>query len=144
VAVSKLHRNLNLQPVLNQPLPSGQEKIPEPLVLPTDKTTEKKGDIILPNDDNVIVAPPPKQDNQKPSKDINSSPAGQEVDSASKEEVEKKIFGDQPIMEAGVKECTEDEYEKFKAELLRYHCVKFGEKDCDKTQIRSMCTKDQS
>ncbi|XP_033732811.1 uncharacterized protein LOC117322144 isoform X2 [Pecten maximus] len=50
-------------------------------------------------------------------------------------ELEKKIMGVKPIMEAGDSLCTDEDYVKFKAALLRYHCVRFGRKDCDKTQL---------
>ncbi|XP_021347155.1 uncharacterized protein LOC110446331 [Mizuhopecten yessoensis] len=50
-------------------------------------------------------------------------------------DLEKKIMGVKPIMEAGDSLCTDEDYIKFKADLLRYHCVRFGRKDCDKTQV---------
>lgn len=34
-------------------------------------------------------------------------------------------------------ECLVTELQKFKADLLRFHCVRFGKVDCDKTQIPS-------
>lgn len=62
-------------------------------------------------------------------------------DDAGMTELQKKILGVKPIMEAGASECTKEEYVQFKGDLIRYHCVRFGCKDCDNARVPGMYNK---